>query len=174
VTAAVIPLPIQTERLIIRPLELNDADALHFLYSNADALQHLTDRENLPTTPEQSAAWVQAKIDLHERTGLSLWAVVEQATGAVIGDAGLQHLEPNEIELATRLLPDRWNRGYATEIGTALLSAGFDHLPIDHIVGITAPNNHAAQHVLQQLGMTADGTQTWSGRTWSRYVTYRR
>ena len=168
-----IPLPIESERLLLRPLEISDAVALHPLYSDAAALQHLSEPEHLPTTLTDSEAWVRAKIELHERTGLSMWAVVERSTGDVIGDAGLQHLDPDEIELAARILPDRWNRGYATEVGGALLDAGFEHLPVDHIVAITGLDNHAAKHVLERLGMTTDGTQTWNGRVWARYVARR-
>jgi RimJ/RimL family protein N-acetyltransferase len=86
---SLVRLPIETERLSIRPLRLDDAVELHGLYSDARAMRYLTSR--VPTTVAESQEWVQAKIDLFARDeGLSLWAVVERATGAVVGDAGLQ------------------------------------------------------------------------------------
>jgi RimJ/RimL family protein N-acetyltransferase len=82
-------LPIETERLSIRPLRLDDAIELHELYSDAQAMRYLASR--VPTTVAESEEWVRSKIDLFARDdGLSLWAVVERATGAVVGDAGLQ------------------------------------------------------------------------------------
>ena len=82
-------LPLETERLTIRPLRLDDADALHELYSDARAMEHLTSA--VPATVEGSREWVQAKIELFERDdGMSLWAIVERATRAVVGDVGLQ------------------------------------------------------------------------------------
>jgi RimJ/RimL family protein N-acetyltransferase len=62
---------------------------LHELYSDVEAMRFL--EANVPTTIAESEEWVQAKIDLFERDdGLSLWAVVDRDTSAVVGDAGLQ------------------------------------------------------------------------------------
>jgi RimJ/RimL family protein N-acetyltransferase len=63
-----IELPIETERLVIRPLRLEDAEDLG-----------------------ESAEWIQEKIDRFERDdGMSLWAAVERETSRAIALAGLQ------------------------------------------------------------------------------------
>jgi RimJ/RimL family protein N-acetyltransferase len=120
---SLVRLPIETERLSIRPLRLDDAVELHGLYSDARAMRYLTSR--VPTTVAESQEWVQAKIDLFARDeGLSLWAVVERATGAVVGDAGLQWetYDGKVLDLGCRLARRHWGRGYAAEASAAILA----------------------------------------------------
>jgi hypothetical protein len=63
-----IELPIETERLVIRPLRLEDAGDLH-----------------------EAADWIQEKIDRFDRDdGMSLWAAVERESGRAVALAGLQ------------------------------------------------------------------------------------
>ena len=57
-----IRLPLETDRLVIRPLRLEDAEDLHELYSDADGLRFLTNEP--AASVEESRRWVQAKIGL--------------------------------------------------------------------------------------------------------------
>ncbi|HZR95919.1 MAG TPA: GNAT family N-acetyltransferase [Gaiellaceae bacterium] len=148
-----VDLPIETERLEIRPLRLDDAEQLHELYSDADAMRFLTG--DVPSTIEESRGWVQAKIDLFERDdGLSLWAAVERATGEVVGDVGLQweDYDGRVVDLGCRVVPSRWGRGYAREASAAVLAAGFRDLDVERICAATHVANVAARRVLERLG----------------------
>jgi hypothetical protein len=63
-----IELPIETERLLIRPLTLEDAEDLR-----------------------ESEEWIREKVDRFERdAGMSLWAAVERESGCAVALAGLQ------------------------------------------------------------------------------------
>jgi hypothetical protein len=63
-----IELPIETERLVIRPLELKDAGDLG-----------------------ESEDWISEKVDRFERDGgMSLWAAVDRESGRAVALAGLQ------------------------------------------------------------------------------------
>lgn len=163
--------PLETPRLLIRPLRPDDAEALHELFSDAEAMQFLT--EDLPATVEESREWVQAKIDRHEWEGLSLWAVVERETGRVVGDAGLQWEEiegQREVDLGCRIIRRYWGRGYATEAAEACLRAGFEQLGLERIVAMTDAGNAAARRVLEKLGMTRDRVVSAYGREMAVYV----
>lgn len=162
-------LPIETERLTIRPLRLDDAVALHELYGDREAMKHLA--SSVPQTVNESRQWVEEKINLHNETGLSLWAVVVSSTSEVVGDAGLQRLEDEEtIEVGARIIRRLWGRGYGREAAQALIEAGFKDLGVDRIVGITAPGNTAAIHAMEKLGMRSSGTETHAGRDWVVYA----
>lgn len=146
-------LPIETERLVIRPLRLVDAAELHELYSDAEAMRFL--EANVPTTISESQEWVQSKIDRFERDdGLSLWAVVERETGSVVGDAGLQWetYDGKVLDLGCRLIRRYWGRGYATEASRAVLAAGFRDLGAERICAATHVDNDRAHRVLESLG----------------------
>jgi [ribosomal protein S5]-alanine N-acetyltransferase len=167
----VIPFPIETERLVVRPLEERDAVELHELYSDAQAMQYLVDR--VPSTLDESREWVRAKIDLHERDGLSLWAVVERDTESVVGDAGLQWEEidgERELDLGVRVVRRCWGRGYATEVSRALIDAAFADVRVPRLTAQTDTRNAAARRVLESLGMRYEREIDWQGRAMALYL----
>jgi RimJ/RimL family protein N-acetyltransferase len=160
-----ISFPILTERLSVRPLRIEDSGALHELYSDPVAMQHLASA--LPSTVDESKRWVEDKIDLHDETGLSLWAVLLSETGEVIGDAGLQLMEDGEtVELGVRIVRRLWGHGYGREAAKACVEAGFRELGLRRIVGVTDPDNQAAIRAMSRGGMTNVGLQTHYGREW--------
>ncbi len=138
---------------------------MHELYSDPVAMQHL--ESELPRSVEESKRWVKDKIDLHDETGLSLWAVVLSATGEVIGDAGLHLLEDGEtVEVGVRIVRRLWGRGYGREAADACVEAGFRELDLVRVVGVTDPANQAAIRAMRQGGMTEVGLETHYGREW--------
>jgi ribosomal-protein-alanine N-acetyltransferase len=146
-------LPIETDRLSIRPLVANDAEELHELYSDPGAMQYLD--SELPSSVDESRSWVQTKIDLFERDdGMSLWALVERESGAVIGDVGLQWEDYDGVvvDLGCRLIARHWGKGYASEASRAVLEAGFRDLSVDRICAATHVENERAHRVLLALG----------------------
>jgi lincosamide nucleotidyltransferase A/C/D/E len=158
-------LPIETERLIIRPLQLDDAHDLHELYSDAGTMRFL--ETNVPATIDESQAWVQSKIDLFERDGgMSLWALVERESGRVIGDAGLQWEAiggARGLDLGCRVVRRLHGRGCATEASAAILRAAFGAGFI-RVTAQTAFDNEAALHVLRRIGFRVEGETEWQGR----------
>jgi lincosamide nucleotidyltransferase A/C/D/E len=160
-----IRLPIETERLIIRPLRLDDAHDLHELYSDAETMRFL--ETAVPRTIDESRAWVQSKIALFERDGgMSLWALVERESGRVIGDAGLQWEEiggARGLDLGCRVVRRLHGRGCATEASAAILRAAFGAGFI-RVTAQTALDNEAARHVLRRIGFRVEGKTEWQGR----------
>jgi ribosomal-protein-alanine N-acetyltransferase len=153
---------IETERLELRPSTVADLGALHELYADPGVMRYAGG----PTRAvEESEARLLRLIEHQERHGFSLWAVVERASGNVIGDAGLvlrEHRGP-EIELGYRLKSPFWGKGYATEAAGAWLAYGFDELGLRRIVAVAHPENVASQRVLEKLGMRFERMTTCDG-----------
>jgi [ribosomal protein S5]-alanine N-acetyltransferase len=166
-----IDFPIQTERFLVRPMQPADVVGLFEVYRDPHTMRFLT--TEVPSTLEEATDWVQAKIDLHERTGLSLWTVLERATGAIVGDAGLQHEREGlpDVGIGGRLNQRYWGRGYATEVGLALLRAGFA-AGLERIVGVTRPDNEPAIAACRRLGMHGVGRTTYFGPEDGDWVVY--
>jgi RimJ/RimL family protein N-acetyltransferase len=108
---------------------------------------------------EQSGALVD-RIEAHfERHGFGLWAVEIAGIARFAGFIGLC-FPPFEasftpcVEVAWRLDPEHWNRGYATEGARAALEFGFASLELDEIVSFTVPGNRRSRRVMEKLGMT--------------------
>ena len=147
-----ISFPIETERLLIRPMEPDDAAALDDAYDGERSREELRAR-------------VQEQIELQERVGYSAWAVCERASDRTVGLCGLKPLDGGpEVELVYRMGRAVRGRGLATEAGKACLIAGFDDLGLDRIVAVADPENVAARRVMKKLGMTLMGVGPSAGR----------
>ncbi|MGH3053481.1 MAG: GNAT family N-acetyltransferase [Gaiellaceae bacterium] len=145
-----IELPIETERLVIRPLRLEDAADLG--------------------EPED---WIREKIDRFERDGgMSLWAAVERERGRAVALAGLQWEQIDgrrELDLGCVVANHAQRRGYATEASEAIVGAAFA-AGFDRLTAMTFPDNAAALHVLEKLEFTPHGETTFEGRRYAFFV----
>lgn len=147
---------LETERLILRPLEPGDAEDIHVVWSDPSTFVYLGSE---PSQTLQDTLDVIARVQerLRER-GLALGAVVERASGRVIGDCGLQHLENgDEVEVGYRMGREYRSRGYTTESARAWLSYGLETLGLDRIVAVARPENVASTRVMEKAGMTYVG-----------------
>ena len=147
-----------TERLHLRPFTPADRDAIHAVYSDPEVMRYVG--HGAHRTPAETAAAMRVYGEVLRRRGFSFLAVTERATGALIGDGGLHPLG-DDIELGYTLARRAWGRGYATELGRALLAYAFDVLGAQRVV---APENAASRHVLEKLGMRAIDTRAAYGR----------
>ena len=148
-----IELPIETERLVIRPLELEDADDLG-----------------------EAEEWIREKIDRYERDGgMSLWATVERESGRAVALAGLQWEQIDgrrELDLGCVVAADARLRGYATEASEAIVGAAFA-AGCERLTAMTGPDNAAALHVLEKLEFAPQGETDFEGRRYAFFVRQR-
>jgi RimJ/RimL family protein N-acetyltransferase len=156
-------LRLETERLVMRPMEAGDAEELHAVYSDPSTFEFIAlgPAQSIEKTLER----ISVKSAHQTRHGFALWSVVERESRRVIGDCGLQMLEGGpDVELGYKLGSAYRGRGYATEAGRAWLEHGFGKLGLDRIVAVTAPDNRASRGVMEKLGMTLVGPGRHYGR----------
>jgi RimJ/RimL family protein N-acetyltransferase len=148
-----IELPIETERLLIRPLTLEDAEDLR-----------------------ESEEWIREKVDRFERgAGMSLWAAVERESGCAVALAGLQWEQIDgrrELDLGCVVASHARKRGYATEASEAIVRTAFA-TGFERITAMTGPDNAVALHVLEKLGFSPEGETTFEGRRYAFFVRQR-
>jgi ribosomal-protein-alanine N-acetyltransferase len=151
------PLPLETERLIIRPFTQDDAEAMFKVFGDAETMRFFMIW--LATSVENARRFIRWVTGMQKDFGYSFWAVVEKESGEVIGDCGLAPLEGEgpEVELGCDLRRDKWNKGYATEAGRACLDYGFRELTLARIIAVTNPQNLGARRALQKLGFAETG-----------------
>jgi ribosomal-protein-alanine N-acetyltransferase len=161
------PLPLETERLRLRPATLDDLAAWHAISLDAERAWFGEEQSSLA----DSRSSLERRIVHQERHGYSLWAVELKASRQVIGVAGLVHLQDGrEIEVGYRFLEMHWGNGYATEAARATIAFGFDELQLERIVAVTLPDNRASRRVLEKCGLTFVGQAFVYGHPHVKYA----
>jgi len=150
-----------TERLHLRPFTPADRGAIHAVYADPEVMRHVG--HGAHRTMAETAAALRVYGEVLERRGFSFVAVTERDGGALVGDAGLHPLGA-DIELGYTLARGAWGRGYATELGRALVAHAFGVLDAPRVVAQVEPANLASRHVLEKLGMRAVEERTAYGR----------
>jgi RimJ/RimL family protein N-acetyltransferase len=157
-----IPLPIETERLLIRPFEAGDVDAMADVYGDPEVMRHVC--LGVPDR-ERTAALLQDYRRAQDEHGFSTWAVVEKDSGTVVGDAGLGIYAPTgEPELGYTLAASAWGRGYGLEAARACVDAAFAHLPHPRLLAKVEPGNERSLRLAERLGMRTVETIEVDGR----------
>lgn len=163
---------IETERLILRPLENKDAARLFLLDSNPEVMKYI----GMPTLSkvEESEKVIQMIQSQYDAFGVGRFAVIEKSSNLLIGWSGLKfnteivNDHQNFYELGYRLLPEFWGKGYAQESSKAFLKAGFEELQLEIIYAYAHSENVASVSALKKLGFETvnnfeepDGICTW-------------
>jgi [ribosomal protein S5]-alanine N-acetyltransferase len=158
-----------TARLLLRPFTPADAAAMHEIYRDPEVMRYVG--HGPVRRRSQTEGMLAGYMRHQEAHGFSFWAVVESETGAVIGDAGLflHGGRGPEVELGYTLGRAWWGRGYATEAAGAWLDQAFGRLALEEVIALAEPANTGSLHVLEKLGMTADGMRAAFGRPHAVY-----
>jgi ribosomal-protein-alanine N-acetyltransferase len=121
---------------------------------------------------EETRERVQGLMDIERDHGFTLWAVVDRASGVVIGDCGLIPLERigPEVELGYRFGPADWGMGYATEAALAARDLGFERFRLERIYVDVNPGNEGSLNVARKLGARLLGPATHRGQPVLRHV----
>jgi RimJ/RimL family protein N-acetyltransferase len=153
-----------TARLHLRPFMLADRTAIHAVYADPEVMRYVG--HGAHRTTAETASALRTYADVLERRGYSFLAVVERETGALIGDGGLHPLGGvgPDVELGYTLARSAWGKGYATELGRALVEYAFTVLKVPRVVAQVEPENTGSRHVLEKLGMIERETRTAYGR----------
>lgn len=141
---------IQTQRLILRPFEAQDASGLFDLNNDPEVLRYTGDVafENLEAAEEFVRNYT-----VFADTKMGRWAVLKADSGEFVGWCGLKPHDEGYVDVGFRFLRKEWSKGYATESAIAMLDYGFEELNLNLIVGRVAAENLASVRVLEKLGM---------------------
>jgi RimJ/RimL family protein N-acetyltransferase len=169
--------PLETERLVLRPFEAGDLDALFAMQSDSESARWLY---NEPRTLDETRALLELKIAGSEFTEEGKWlsaAVIERDTGEFVGDMSLRWLSElhKTGEIGFMFLRAYQGRGYATEAARRMIALGFEGMSFHRVIGRAEPRNTASVRVLEKLGMRREGLlveNEWVKGEWQSEVIY--
>jgi RimJ/RimL family protein N-acetyltransferase len=142
---------IETERLLLRPLEVADIDDFVALQDDPEVTRFIGRLER----PEAEERLRLVEQEWLER-GHGMFAVLDRATDRLIGRVGLRYWPQfDETELGWALRRDAWGHGYATEAARACRDWGFASLDVPYLTAMIHPENDASIRLARRLGMAA-------------------
>jgi len=160
-----------TRRLIVRRWVIDDAASAFRLYGDARVWAYIGGGSG-HSSIDVSREWLQRVIDGDAaESGLGCWAIVDRASNRAIGAALLVPFPgTDEIEIGYHLAHDAWGHGFATEVAVGLVRYGFVVLGLARIIAVASPDNLASRRVLEQAGLTGQGTRNYHGTEKVLYI----
>jgi len=159
---------LQTGRLTLRPLTLDDAPLVQKLAGEKDVAS-TTRLIPHPYPPGMAEQWIATLPDLYQRAEMINWGVTMQG-GPLLGTIRLT-LNPvdSHAEMGYWIGKPFWNNGYCTEAARAVVAYGFDVLGLERIYANYLARNPASGRVLHKLGMQQEGLLRRHRRKFGRY-----
>ena len=171
-----LPTPLTSKRLLLRRLQGDDAAALCRYRSLPEVARY----QGWDTFgPNDAARLIEDQRD-GEPGVPGKWfqvAIVEKATGSMVGDCGLhcRQDDPRQMEFGITLAPSHQGRGYATEALDCLLHFVFATLGKHRVSAVTDAENHAAASLFRRLGFRQEAHHVehrWYKGYWSSEFVY--
>ena len=162
--------PIETERLILRRLDMNDAQDIFSYGRDPEVARHVL------WEPYESVSECRSYIRTMQRRyrmgDPSSWGIELRSTGRVVGTIGYMWYqeEHSSVEVGYSLARDQWNQGLMTEALTAVIAHSFEALRLNRVEAQHELTNPASGQVMKKCGMRYEGTLRERLRNKGRYV----
>ena len=149
----------ETARLTLRPLTLDDAPAVQTL---AGAYEVALNTLLVPHPYPDGAAeeWISQN---HPH----IFAIDD---GQLVGTIGLMMKGDELAELGYWIGVPFWNRGYASEAASEMLRYGFEECGLHRIFAAHFARNPSSGRVLQKIGMRFEGTLRQHVKKWGEHL----
>lgn len=143
---------IQTERLILRPIEITDAPAI-FDYGHRVEVARLA---GFPANQslEECRSFIEQDLQKpEEQARLRIYVICLKDLGNVIGTVNFtKEIEKDILEIGYVLHPAWWGKGLMPEAVSALIQYGFQNYNLRKIELVTYDYNKQSQRVAEKLG----------------------
>ncbi len=160
---------IETGRLTIREITVEDVPRLYELYADASVTKYMEPLfEDIQQEIEYTSEYIK---NIYGFYGYGMWGIVLRESGELIGRAGLEYKEGyNGLELGFMLGKPYQHKGYAYEACSAILTYGMQELEHKDYRAIVHTENTASRKLCEKLGFTAITKQQTEG---TQYLEYR-
>lgn len=143
---------IETERLYMRELQIDDKKDLMKVLSNPESMKFYPN----PFSEKQVERWIQWNIENYKKYKHGLWAVILKEDEVFIGDCGItmQNIGDEIVpEIGFHIIKEYCNKGFATEAALACKEYAFTVLNYNEVFSYTTIRNVPSQKVAEKIGM---------------------
>ncbi|MGF1720643.1 GNAT family N-acetyltransferase [Vibrio kyushuensis] len=152
------PVVCETERLVIRRFNLNDAEFILQLLNEESFIRYIADK-NVKTIDDAIKYLKSGPMACYQIHGFGLSLVQLKETGAPIGMCGLLKRDELELpDLGYAFLSDFCGKGYANEAADSILKTEMNDHSLVQVLAVTLPDNVKSNKLLKNIGFTFNGT----------------
>ena len=160
---------LQTERLILRSLTLEDATDVQRLAGDRD-IALMTVAIPHPYEDGMAEEWIRFCSDANKKDEAVNFAITRRTDDNLIGAIGLElEQEHQRGELGYWIGKPYWNCGYATEAAKAVVAYSFQVLKLNRIYAFHFTRNPASGRVLEKIGMRHEGCRRQHTKKWGNF-----
>lgn len=159
-------LKFETERLILRPLELSDVDDMFAMDSNPNV--HLYLGNNPLKTKEESLGYLKNIQNQYKENGIGRFAMIKKDSNEFIGWCGIKFITEEEnnhshfYEIGYRLKEEFWGKGYAYEAAKKWCDYAFNTLKVDTLYASAHIDNKGSRRILEKIGLQLKNEYVWN------------
>ncbi len=144
---------LETERLILRRLNIDDAEFIFELLNEPAFIRNIGDR-GVRNADDAELYILSGPVASYGKHGFGLFAVEWKDTGEAVGICGLLKRDSlDDVDIGFAFLERFRGKGFATESAAAVMEYGRTELRIPRIVAITSPDNEESIRVLAKIGL---------------------
>jgi len=148
---------LETERLILRQMTLEDSDFVFQHFSDPAVCRYLMDEPPV-TEYAQAQEIIRFFLEPEEKTH-NRWLVVRKSDHRSIGTCGFHKWDKRyfRAEIGYDLSPSCWGQGYMMEALRAVISSGFERMRLNRIDALVYIENDRSTQLLRRLGFKQEG-----------------
>lgn len=144
---------LETERLILRKIDLDDAEELYLYASDEEVTKSVTweTHSSLSDTVE----FINSFLPQYDAP----WGIELKENGQFIGTIHFVWWEPkhNSAEIGYVLSREYWGTGIMTEAAKSIITFGFESMDLVRIQARCFLENDGSERVMKKLGMSFEG-----------------
>jgi [ribosomal protein S5]-alanine N-acetyltransferase len=152
------PPRLETERLVLRKMTLDDAGAVFAYASDPEVTRYVLWETH--RSVEDSRAFLDLTARKYQGGGEPDWGMVYKGDGRLVGTCGFVgwSREHARAELGYVLNRSYRGRGLAPEAVRAMIAFGFEEMDLNRVEARCVAENTASARVMEKAGMTYEGT----------------
>lgn len=146
-----------TDRLILRELQLSDAEQVFKIRSNHKVNEFL-DREPAVFVKD-SCKFIRMILKNQKKQQGMMWAITLKNDPTLIGTVVFWHIikDKDQAEIGYELLPEHFGNGIMQEAVSKVIDFGFQTIGLQNIVAETKSNNRKSVNLLEKCGFMKTG-----------------
>lgn len=147
----------ETNRILFRKIDSSDFQDWLPFFQNPKSSQYWISELESPII--ECEKWYQKQFYRYQNGLGGMNALIDKESDKLIGHCGLlvqKVNEKTELEIGYSLLPEFWNKGFATEAAKKCRDFAFENQFSDSLISIISLTNSPSESVALKNGMTID------------------